>query len=333
MQDLAKSCTCEGCRKKSFFSRSIDFWYPKREKNSKDFRNPECRNGKFLSFISFWTAAILAISLFESPATVLVSLDFHSVDPRFEQAINDIITSGQPAFCRHYEILAHALVLIGHKKPDPDTWVISCYKGQAVYPRVFETGNICHPGFLALYWAPGSLLFDGEVYDKGIEPRDMILQRKSVLMRDPPGTNPPRTVTKPLNLYRSMRMEWKVVRRDGYLEIYPTCGPIYGLASFILRGLAGALIVSCSHDRGSPLQRPDSNSHFIDPFYWDPFKLEILDQIGIIGADGNTDIRMFAMSRSSNIDEFQAGIVIRDNACLQCCLDLCRETGYMYVLC
>ena len=315
VQNLKTSCLCKYCDG----SCSI-----RPHKQSHYIR--ECKKMQFLSSISFYAAAILAISLFENPAKLLISLGSHSVGG-FEEAIDDIITSGEPAFCHHCEILARALIFIGHKKPDPDNWVISCYKGQAVYPRVFETEDICHPGFLALYWAPGSLVFDGEVYDRGIGCEAMRLET------NPLTTEIPRTVTAPLNLYPSMKMEWKVIRRDGFLEIYPTCRRNTGRASSILTNLANALVLLCPHDRALPLRRPDPNSRYFDLFLLVPPSPIPDPGVKILAVDGNPDLRMFAISLVPAYGRARPQAVIRDNACLQCCLDLCREFRCGYLVC
>ena len=318
VQNLETSCICDDCSRS--FTVPIIVSHDRRR----------CKKRHFLSSISLYVADILAISLFESPAKLLISLGSYSVGRPFEKAIYDIITSGQHAICLHYEILAHALILIGHKKPDPKTWVISCYKGQAVYPRLFETEDICHPGFLALYWAPGSLVFDGEVYDRGIGGEAMRLET------NPLTSDIPRTVTEPLNLYPSMEMEWKVVRHDGFLEIEPTCRRLTGRAQSILSNLANALIIMCPHDRALPLPRPDLNSRYVDLFLLAehlPTTSETEERVHILAVDGNRDLRMFAISVFPEYTDSWPPFIIRDNACLQCCLDLCRESRCRYVIC
>ena len=297
-------------------------------------RNSECARARFLSSISFCTADILAISLFEGPDKLLVSYGCYQGSDGLHLVISNILKFGERTECTPWKVLAYALKLVGHEDIDrhedlgQERWVISCYKGQAVYPKVFETGNICQPGFLALRWAPGSLFFDGEIYDRGIGPVDRRLET------DPVMTESPRTVTEPLNLYPSMRMEWKVVRYDGYLEIYLMCKHIIGLPSFILSSLAHALVISCQHDRASLLHRTDPNTHYIDLSFSVEHVFSTSDterRIGVIAVDGNTDLRIFAMSVLP--DDLLGCVVIRDNACLQCCLDLCREVGYRYVMC
>ena len=142
-----------------------------------------------------------------------------------------------------------------------------------------------------------------------------------------------RSVTEPLNLYTNIRMEWKVASRDGYLEIYLSCEHCVGHPSSILSKLACALIPTCPHDRASPLHRPDPNSCYINFFSLaahGPKASNTEKQVDVLGVDGNTDMQMFVMSALSATE---MPIVIRDNACLQCCLDVCRDAGYRYLIC
>ena len=323
MRNLAKSCACRDCKEESMSSQNIDLW------------NLECARGRFVSSISFCTADILAISLFEGPDKLLVSYDCLQASTGLKMAISNILKSGERTECTFWRVLAYALELVGHKDIDRNgifnqEWVISCYKGQAVYPKVFETGNICQPGYLALYWAPGLLFFDGEVYDKGIG-----------FMAMRPETNPVmteihRTVTEPLDLYPNIRLKWKVARRDGYLEFFLACESALGHAPSILSNLAHALVISCPHDRASLLHKPDPNARYTDLFLLANQTLSLSGterQVDVIAVDGNTDLRMFAMSALSATDRPEAPIVIRNNACLQCCLDLCREAGSRFLIC
>ena len=128
-------------------------------------------------------------------------------------------------------------------------------------------------------------------------------------------------------------MEWKVVRRDGFLEIFLTCGRYIGFAVSILSNLTYALVISCPHDRALPLRGPDLNSRYIDLFSLAGNKASALDTEGpvnLLAVDGDTNLRMFAMSAFSSLE---MPAIIRDNACLQCCLDLCRETGSRLLIC
>ena len=332
MHDLAKWCDCPDCSRRSISSRARDY----------EDSDLSCPKERFLHSISSCTAIILAISLFEGPDKLLVSHSFFHKSGRFQSVIYDILTFGEWKACKIREVLEYAFQLVGHTEHTPENWVISCYKGQAVYPRVFETGDICQPGYLTLYWAPGLLFFDGEVYNRGIDPVALKLEDRLVMTEFPPA------VIEPVNLYPSMRMEWRVIRRDGYLEIYLACGRSDRFATSILSNFPNALILSCPHDRTSPLHRPDLNSRYVNipssaicrPGTVDPENFpvtrstsDIERQVDIIASDGNTDVRMFVMSALKVNISCPPLVVIRNNACLQCCLNLCREAGSRLLIC
>ena len=318
LHSLATSCACQVCTGISIPSLNPDreLW--------------KCEKERFVSSIILYTADILAISLFEGPERLLVSdCRFRGFEPfnPFQSAISDIVKSGAQTACRPWDIYVYALSLVGHKKDNLENSVISSFKGQAVYPKVLETGDICQPGYLTLYWAPGLIYFDGEVYDRAIGPVDRELVTNPVI------TEIPRPVTEPLNLYPSMRMKWEVVRYDGFLVIVLTCGRSMGSAASILSNLTNALAISCPHDRALPLRRPDPKSRYIDLFSLAGNEASVSDPEGpvnLLAVDGDTNLRMFAMSTFLPLE---VPVIIRDNACLQCCLDLCQETGSRLLIC
>ena len=319
-------CTCNGCRKRVM--------KPHRTDDSAStcgmIKDNDMIKNKFLRDISYHAANILTLSLFESPETLLVSVPPIQIQRQLLKAVHHIIISGEPTVCTIKEILAWARRLVGHKDPgDDDSWVITSYKGQAVYPRVYETCDICQPGYLVLRWAPGLLFFDGEVYDRGIGPPYL---SSNGYETDPLSMQPLPPVTEPLNLLPKMKMEWKVVRHDGYLGVYPACGNHVGKALNILFSLSRALILGgCPHDSASPLEKPDLLSRYRSPT--DARKLSVTEeQIGVVAVDGDAGLRMFALSESG-LSYPKNTFVIRNNACLQCCLDLCRRAGYRSVIC
>lgn len=345
---LAESCTCEDCvlqkQRPERVSRISNFF--KRQSSSRLLRYSRCSEDEFFTKVSHHAAYILALSLFEGPDTLLVDLFYNSRGsdaPRCIETISSqiyvIVKSGKPAAFHCMDMVSLGLALVGHgsdnsKRP----WVISCFKGQAVYPRVYETRGICQPGYLVLCWAPGLLFFDGEVYDRGISPLTNF-----DLRIDPVLSQPSRPVIEPLNLVPDMRMEWKVVRRDGYLEVSPVCGSSVWIASDILKNLTQALILrGCPHESASALERPDVAASYKGPFFEYEEKhlhpragasSKAVARISVIAVDGDAGLRMFAMSNRPSPMDVPPLVVIRDDSCLQCCLNLCRRTGAPYLIC
>ena len=327
LHGLARFCVCKQCRNQSPYGT-----YEER-----------CEKDVFLSQVSLYAADVLALSIFESPEMLLVSLpnDHHVATCTFLKAVHYIIESGRPAVCAARKILGRALRLVGHTDFDEKRWVISCYTGQTVYHSVFETRDICQPGYLTLCWAPGLLFFDGEVYNKGIDTKyHYSKEYQDMTYSVSIQSSPP--VVEPLNLLPNMSMEWKVVRCDGYLDIYPVCGGSIGRASRILMNLSRALILKgCPHDSASPLDRPDPFSNYVGPSLPSqglhlnpraPRSSGVQRRIGVVAVDGDAGLRMFALSvLDATRPEFP--FVIRKCACLQCCLDLCRRVESDYLIC
>lgn len=327
LHELARGCMCRVCRERVMKSYREDASVENCDEMDRFWRQ-----------ISIYAACILTLSLFEYPEMLLVSLSPYALHNQFLAAVHKSIQFGKPTVCKTKEILASARRLVGHKDSGDDLdWVVSSYKGQAVYPRVYETGDICQPGYLVLCWAPGLLFFDGEVYDRGMEPSPFFTNR---YVTDPLSMQPLPPVTEPLNLLPKMKMEWKVVRRDGYLEVYPVCGDVNGLASRILYNLQRALILRrCPHDSASPLEKPDLFSRYTLPTTEGELSVK-RGEIGVVAVDGDAGLRMFALSdselsdfRHDDFDTADKDFVIRNNACLQCCLDLCRKARYGHVIC
>ncbi len=339
LRDLAESCACKHCQEQPMPS------------HERDHRQPTCKQETFLYSISQFAADILALSIFECPDGLLISLDPGRFNNRFANKIKLIIKSDKPTYFSVKEILACALRLVGHKDTDRD-WVISCYKGQAVYPRVYETGDIGQPGYLVLYWAPGLLFFEGESYSRGIDRRvgDSIGDGGVPSTTNDISGFDSASMTKQLSYVTDRKLEWKVVRRDGYLEVYPACGKILGRASYILPNLAGTLIIrDCPHDSASPLDRLDLVEKCGDsglPFEelsskpghgmrrLDLGDVEIKFKVWVVAinreaVNGDASLCMLVMS-APDPSRGKRYFDIRTNACLQCCWK-CVKNIFSYV--
>ena len=323
---LAESCPCGVCKTRTD-RRSI------------------CKGKLFLSTVSLYVVDILALSILECPETLLVLFDqrdheLYNFENSFRGTVKAIIETGSRAACKPEDVLVWTLALVGHKIADVENrgWVISYSKGQVIWPKVFETRNIHQPGFLMLYWAPGLLFFDGETYDRCMAS----IQMTTIEATDTHLIRPFPPVTRPLNLVPTMKLEWKVVRLDGYLELSPICGQHSGLAFEILLNLANSLILDeCPHDSASSLDKSDLLARYAEPFpsHKHPTMFsqartstEIETPIDVIAVDRDDGLRMFALSTSMR-PQYQRLSVIRGNACLQCCLDLCRRFKYDQVIC
>lgn len=317
LEDLKQSCPCEGC---SSTGKMFEV----------------CATEVFMRQLSEFAANVLLLSLFESPAALLVySGNYHTSD--FTRAINKILTTGKPNIVPLTKVLQAALSVIGHDVADDlkqELWVLSCYKGQAIYPKLFETHYLQDPGYLSLSWAPGLLRYDGEVYSKVIGDRGAGQTLGNLESND----MATKAVNLPINLVPDQRLVWRVIREDGFLRInagIEVDGAWISMINFpltMLINLSSALVTSsCPHPVNEPLKTPDKWCQYTEPSQPLGFSEHAKDSnsISVVATDGNDGLRMYALGVYSSPSPF----VIRNGACIACCLRICRMAGYPAIIC
>lgn len=324
MKELRKTCECSDCRAPG---------------TSKAYK--QCTSKRFLNDIAAFSTRILALSLFDRPNDRLEPLLVrqtwqYSIQNNLQPAIEAIISTGLPYVSSVNALLETALDLTSHdclKEVRNSSWVISSYKGQAIYPRLFETQGLDESGYLILSWAPGLLRYSDEVFRLGIS--GSLSQYGSHQIpfqnKDP--------VTMACNLMQGLDFSWRVSREDEVLNVdlgigrdghYSTKAPFQ-----ILNTLARALIVEdCPHTRDSKIRTPSPWWSYSSPLSpMSSYKsADDAMKIDVVAVDSNHGFRMFALSAVS-----QAGlpipIVVRKQACLDCCLEVCQKAGYPVVVC
>jgi len=96
-----------------------------------------------------------------------------------------------------------------------------------------------------------------------------------------------------------------------------------------MANLATALIVeACPHEANSALETEDRFSCYTGPL--NPTQPAAITRdknymkVGVVAVDGADDLRFFALS----CGDTTAPLVVRKDACLSCCLDICRKTCF-----
>ena len=213
-------------------------------------------------------------------------------------------------------------------------WVLSCYKGQAVYPKLFETHRIQDPGYLTLSWAPGLLRYDGEVYSKAIGDRGA----GQTLKRPRPNDIATKAVNQSINLVPDQRLVWRVIREDGFLRINVGIEEDGTWMSMIhspltmLINLSSALVTrSCPHSADEPLKTPEKWCEYAEPSQPLGSSEHLRDRnfISVVAAEGNDGLRMYTLGFCDSTFPF----VIRNGTCIACCLEICRIAGYPVIIC
>lgn len=314
LRQLQEDCICCGCRCSP-------------DATLKEY---ECKQEAFLQRLVHYTALILAFSVFESPQTLLVHLHCRNqIDHVFKQQIYYILMSGKYTDQDRIEpALAWILACVGHSSGAKDVmnqcWVISCSKGQVVYPKMFGTSEPDFKGYLMMSWAPGLLRYNGEVHTRGVSTGPMAIPPNHAVQQVwDAGTILPNETCSP-------HLTWQVSHRGDYLEISLSYGHATSHPYSILRNMARGLVLEgCRHDRDSPLRTPSSFSVHRAPFCVPRPRIVAQQQpeVSIVDVGVNSSLQLFALSRIPGLP-----FVIRDNACVQCCLDICQEAKLSVVL-
>lgn len=320
LESLERSCPCPQCAT----SRGVAMAEPRYKSCSKD---------RFFMNTAFVITDILTLSLFHSPESLLVQVIHNRPgNQKLKDAILSIIKTGAPSDCAISSVFNWVYSLLGHDiKDDPTVprCLMSCYKGQAFYPTLFDVYDIEKRGYLALTWLPGLLRYNGETYSRVVQPIGFITGP------DPVTGVCEENVSHACNLVPDLQLGWQVNIGDGVLAASFTIRDQSEEYSFhlaadpaaIFPNLASALMVeACPHEAESPLDEYDRFCAYTGPIKPLPNTDRIghICTIGVVAVDGADDLRLYSLSSCPQ----KTPIVMRKKACLQCCLDVCRQTNF-----
>ena len=319
LKDIEETCGCETCEASAL---------PNKYK--------PCEKNAMMNALSSIVADVLTLSLYDFPEQLLVQFDRRSSGiESLNSAVFQILSTGKLTLHPFRGVLETALSIVGHDISEKlkNRWVMSCYKGQAVYPRLFETNRLEDDGFLTLSWAPGLLRHQDEIYKEAVEP----LARNGVPAYPPAGNT---EVTSPCNLFPDNALTWRITMADDLLEVSVSVLDPSGKFKRLslnptqsLTNLTSALIVrACPHAANSRLAHADpfcEYTHYLEPTHSQQARDDSLN-VCVVPVDGNDGLRMISFTSSGS---YQCPFVLRDGACLSCCLDVCRRAGYLVVVC
>jgi hypothetical protein len=254
LSDLEKECNCNKCQPSS--------------------GNPFiCKRTKFLENLSVVVADILALSLFNCPEALRVSNVLNRPDRNntheFVQAICHTLESGAPASCTTNSLLDWVLRLAGHdmKRLDGKPWVMSSFKGQTIWPTLYETNVYTRRGYLSLSWLPGLIRYKNMVFNQAVGPT--VIQR----VADPVTGGCQEEVLGPRNLCPEVELEWNVAQSEdgivvsvGVNDDTKKYSSVASCPTWVIANLAEALLAEeCSHSINSDLDGPDHFCVFTGP--------------------------------------------------------------------
>ena len=321
VQSVKRDCNCSSCSDRV------------------DPRNyAHCSKKVFFKRLGAITADILALSLFHDSESLLVQV--RTGLPKYGNIAT--ILEGRPGKFHSLSILQRALYLVGHvEQVDPpnrkDDWVASCFNGQTIYPTIYETYCIEKSGYMALSWTPGMLQYNGESYHHVRGSTD----RKYNVDDSIPVGYCKEEVRQPLNLLREHRLAWRITVETDCLDI--TLGikdksgerfrPTHYGINGIFENLAGAIFLeTCPHGRNAKLKTADKSAIYRkplenldrDPRFAGDGKFEEFD-ISVVAVDGADDLRLLALCYAPTFSTRSRPMVIRQDACISCCINVCRQ--------
>lgn len=245
-EDRKKTCFCSNCSKNGMSKHG-------------------CFKFEFIFCLSMLVADILAFSLFESPENLLISTrNIGRESNEFKTAITHTLM-GRRVGCCAASIIATALRLVGHEVEKRGTWILSCEKGQAVWPAVYESMTLPKSGYLRLLWLHGDLIFQEDVYSHIKGPR------KSTDISDKRQDG---CLSQPSDILSGIGLKWNIASDEDHLEAVlavtdpsGTFSPATVNPAFIISSLANALHVeACNHSRNATLENPESICDLEGPF-------------------------------------------------------------------
>ncbi|RBR19330.1 hypothetical protein FVER53590_08400 [Fusarium verticillioides] len=296
LKSLRNDCLCQACADRSSERHDISAW------------RGGCLKDQFLYDAALFLSDALALSLFHLSDNLLVRIengrdrrrdDYHTtVFSIFtHQSVGYSISSDIKEPCKIEALLDWALMLIGHDvgtEVSTSRWAMSCFKGQAAYPTIFDTRRMKKRGYLRLSWLPGILQFQSEKYE--------VVKSEKERQNPPPPSSKvlsSREVIRPLNLFPNYRLKWRVEAKDGFLNLGVYLeGPSVDIIrnpTEAISALACSLVFErCKHaNRDAELESPDQFCGYTSPLMPNEY---LRNKTRIVAVDGADDLRFYALT-------------------------------------
>ncbi|KAJ6143716.1 hypothetical protein N7471_003169 [Penicillium samsonianum] len=307
-----------------------------------------CKFDEFIDKIAICTLVVLLLSLLESSdpegpwlyfggyrwfGSLLSGIPWGGFDAQeFIDPIRKILRGDTKVGYSRPTLLQALFQLLGHELYDlEDIWLMSSFRGQAVYPRLFGTMSIEGKGILSMTCVPGALMWEGELYDYARGPKHRMEEAPLFTARsDRRGSETTNCeINAPVDIYSDYKISWQVSKGDKYLTVGIWCPSIPEVSqrcpSASIIGALGSLFVNCIHDHSSKVIRTTSDLRITTPKQPVPYS-ESEKLIGVVPCAQNSAIRFFTLGAGKNG-------VIRGDACLDCCIQCCAIAGLDFVLC
>ncbi|KAJ9150284.1 hypothetical protein NKR23_g3692 [Pleurostoma richardsiae] len=290
----------------------------------------DCKLATFIGNLSLIIREILTISLLCTPEAPKVQFPLKGdPGPRLRDAITKVLEDGVGIKCSIFPLIDHALYLVGHNTKSeisPQKWIMSSFRGQVVYPAIFDTDRVEKKGHLAMTWLPGVLRYKGDTYSQVVGssacPEDYTPCDFPNLPKD----------DCPLNVMPGCKKIWQVAISDDVLQASMALASL-GNKHHVVAADPTKLWVAlsqlgmlehCGHDPAAPV-----DGHFREMCRYStvvnptvPGKIDGRPIVGVVAVDGADDLRVLALCCLASYP-----IIMRKRVCLSCCPELRMKAG------
>ncbi|UPK96990.1 hypothetical protein LCI18_007925 [Fusarium solani-melongenae] len=321
LKSLKETCECKSCCKST--NRSIQ-----------DAVGEEwCAKESFFRSLSFLITDIFAFSLYgcDSSLKVIKTQSREKNAVGFQRAIWKFLQNGTlTSPINPMDLLDWARNLAGHggTKIGKEGLIMTYKAGQVIYPAIFESFEPWRQGYLQLYAIKGTLKLNKIPYDTVSSPGfPAPVERRG----DPAGFPRHGPVSKPENLLEGFEFSWDVTPLDGkeihaYMMLREKKGELVFKRDplILLQSFANTLIMgNCAHDYESGLPYEDLECSLSVPWGDHTKAVASASKVDAVAVAGGKELRFFSLAAV----DFAYSKVLRGDACLECCLDVCRRNG------
>ena len=297
---------------------------------------------EFITRLSYIVADIMALGLFDNSLDHIMLYYPNSYTVQSTQAIEwvyhirDILLDGRPRQCPTIAILSWTLQMINHEvlaDLQSHDWVASSFRGQVVFPEIFETHSLGSEGFLKLVCIPGVL-----ASGPGNTQRFSRVRCSPDRLTSSPQNFQSDVVSRCVNLFPTEKIQWRTSLEADCLFV--GVGWTKALTSMkpfnLLRAFSHACMLrSCPHKldekicRTSPSELrfllPGETINLVSARFEDDSKE---DRIGVYPVTKDAGLRLLSFCstiyfrKEENLRQCEA--VVNENACLTCLVKVCN---------
>ena len=268
----------------------------------------------------------------------------------FTSVVYDCLRSRKKVSCSNKIVIRSLLKLVGHldiPEVSPQSWIMSAHNGQTIYPQILSSLTLQKYGCLSLVCVPGLIIYQREKYslvqdpsappfdwnepcdDSGQTPDSNNTGAEDEEREWSLTTNVQEVLSAQDN-FKGSRTLWQVEVRQGRLILSIRAPELPGYAVFnpmdAIWTASRSIFVTCEHDEHETLATKQPCLVVRNPGRPAVPRRAGKGKLGVVLSDGNEQMRFFALCAGDPC-------VIRDNACLQCCVYASQIVNVRAIVC